>query len=50
MDYIIYIVLAILGVIYFIGQGFAKKKSRERKSRRFMEDYQKKESKETSDQ
>ncbi|WP_181938123.1 MULTISPECIES: hypothetical protein [unclassified Arenibacter] len=39
MDYIIYIVLAVLGVVFFVAQGFTKRRSRDRKSRKFMEDY-----------
>ncbi|MCK0145060.1 hypothetical protein MWU78_05325 [Arenibacter sp. F26102] len=42
MDYIIYIVLAVLGVIFLVTQGFIKRKSRDRKSRKFMEDYKRK--------
>jgi len=39
MDYIIYIVIAFLGVIFLVVQGFARRKFKDRKSRRFMEDH-----------
>ncbi|WP_157943742.1 MULTISPECIES: hypothetical protein [Arenibacter] len=39
MDYIIYIVFAVLGVIFLVTQGFTRRKSRDMKSRKFMEDY-----------
>jgi hypothetical protein len=50
MDYIVYIVLAVLGVIFFVAQGFTKRKSRDRKSRRFMEDYKREDRSKTNDQ
>lgn len=33
----IYIVLAVLGVVYFAAQAFTKKRWKERKNRKFME-------------
>ncbi|WP_192877972.1 MULTISPECIES: hypothetical protein [Arenibacter] len=39
MDYIIYIVLAVLGLIFLVTKGLTKRKSKDRKSRKFMEDY-----------
>jgi len=39
MDYIIYIVLGVLGVIFFVAKGFSRGKSKDRKSRKFMEGY-----------
>ncbi|RAJ15603.1 hypothetical protein [Arenibacter echinorum] len=50
MDYIIYIVLAVLGVIFFVAQGFTKRKSRDRKSRKFMEDYKREDRNKSKDQ
>ncbi|MEG3657102.1 hypothetical protein V5097_06790 [Arenibacter palladensis] len=50
MDYIIYIVLAVLGVIFFVAQGFTKRRTRDRKSRRFMEDYKREDRSKSDDQ
>lgn len=41
MDYTIYIILAGLASIYFLTMGLNKKRSRERKSRGFMDEYRK---------
>jgi hypothetical protein len=50
MDYIIYIVLAVLGVVFFVAQGFGKRRSRDRKSRKFMEDYKREDRNKSKDQ
>ena len=50
MDYIIYIVLAVLGVIFFVAQVFTKRRSRDRKSRKFMEDYKREDRNKSKDQ
>lgn len=39
MDYTIYIVVIILGILFFMTRGMNRSKKNERKSRRFMEDY-----------
>lgn len=49
MDYIIYIVLAVLGVVFFVAQGFTKRRSRDRKSRKFMEDYKREDGSKSKD-
>lgn len=41
MDYTIYIILGALAIVYFMAKGMNRKKSRNRKSRSFMEDYKK---------
>ena len=49
MDYIIYIVLAVLGVVFFVAQGFTKRRNRDRKSKKFMEDYKREDSNKPKD-
>lgn len=49
MDYTIYIVLAVLGIIFFMSKGFSRKKTKDRKSRRFMEGYRKEDGTKTKD-
>ncbi|MFD2791391.1 hypothetical protein KCTC52924_02498 [Arenibacter antarcticus] len=41
MDYTIYIVLAVLGLVFFMSQGLTRKKKKNRKSKSFMEGYSK---------
>ncbi|MDL5511421.1 hypothetical protein QSE00_06335 [Arenibacter sp. M-2] len=50
MDYVIYIVFAVLVVVFFVAQGFTKRKSRDRKSRKFMEDYKREDRSKSKDQ
>lgn len=41
MDYTIYIILGALAILYFMTKGMNRKKTRDRKSRSFMDGYKK---------